>query len=65
MSNANYDIADIELAGEGYETSNWARRHMPVLESIRDRFEKEKYTSTLGKRQANAANKIWNGDRMS
>ena len=42
MSNANYDIADIELAGEGYETSNWARRHMPVLESIRDRFEKEK-----------------------
>jgi len=35
-------IANIELAEEGYELSNWARRNMPVLESIRTRYEKEK-----------------------
>ncbi len=36
------DIADIGLADDGQRRIEWADRHMPVLQSIRDRFEKER-----------------------
>ena len=38
----SYDIADIALADEGQRRIEWADRHMPVLRTIRERFEKEK-----------------------
>lgn len=38
----NYDIKDIELADQGLERILWADRDMPVLASIRQRFEDEK-----------------------
>ena len=37
-----YDIRDIELADAGLERILWADRDMPVLASIRERFEAEK-----------------------
>lgn len=37
----DYHIADIALAGEGDRRIEWAARRMPVLASIRERFEKE------------------------
>ncbi len=36
------DILNIELAREGELRTEWAEREMPVLRSIRDRFEREK-----------------------
>lgn len=38
----NYDIKDINLAEEGKLRIEWAKQDMPVLELIRQRFEKEK-----------------------
>lgn len=38
----NYDIKDISLADSGLDRILWADRDMPVLASIRGRFEKEK-----------------------
>lgn len=38
----NYDIKDISLADEGLDRILWADRDMPVLASIRERFEAEK-----------------------
>lgn len=38
----NYDIRDIELADAGLARILWADRDMPVLASIRERFEREK-----------------------
>lgn len=38
----DYDIKDINLADAGLERINWADRDMPVLASIRERFEREK-----------------------
>ena len=38
----SYDIADIGLAEEGQRRIEWADRHMPVLGTIRERFEKER-----------------------
>lgn len=38
----NYDIKDIGLADEGLDRILWADRDMPVLASIRERFEAEK-----------------------
>ncbi|OEU59277.1 MAG: adenosylhomocysteinase [Desulfuromonadales bacterium C00003094] len=35
-------IKDIALADEGKQRIEWARRHMPVLQKIRERFEKER-----------------------
>ena len=35
-------IADINLKDEGHQRINWVARHMPVLNAIGDRFEKEK-----------------------
>ncbi|WP_302392897.1 adenosylhomocysteinase, partial [Eggerthella sinensis] len=37
-----YDIKDIELADEGLARILWADRDMPVLASIRERFERER-----------------------
>jgi len=38
----NYDIKDINLAGQGALRIEWANQSMPVLESIRKRFAKQK-----------------------
>lgn len=38
----NYDIKDINLADEGLARIMWADRDMPVLTSIRERFERER-----------------------
>ena len=35
-------IADINLKDEGHQRINWVARHMPVLNSIGERFEREK-----------------------
>jgi len=37
-----YDVKDMGLAGVGRERIEWADRSMPVLQGIRERFEKEK-----------------------
>ncbi len=37
-----FDIKDQGLAAEGKLRIEWAERHMPVLRTIRERFEKEK-----------------------
>src|SRR3990167_7099816 len=36
-----HDVKDINLAGEGKKRIEWAERDMPVLRSVRARFEKE------------------------
>ncbi|MDQ6604666.1 MAG: adenosylhomocysteinase [Chloroflexota bacterium] len=38
----DYDIVDIGLAEQGRMRSDWAERQMPVLQTIRERFAKEK-----------------------
>jgi adenosylhomocysteinase len=38
----SYDIADIGLAEDGQRRIEWADRQMPVLATIRERFEKER-----------------------
>jgi adenosylhomocysteinase len=38
----NHDVADLALADHGQARIEWADRHMPVLTSIRERFEREK-----------------------
>lgn len=38
----NYDIKTTELAPTGKQRIDWANRFMPVLDSIRTRFEKER-----------------------
>ncbi len=38
----DYIIKDIKLADEGKQRIEWARRHMPVLQKIKEQFEKEK-----------------------
>ncbi len=38
----NYDIKDIKLAAKGKNRIEWADKYMPVLQTIRTRFEKEK-----------------------
>lgn len=37
-----YDVKDVSLSGAGRLRVEWAERSMPVLRSIRQRFEKEK-----------------------
>ena len=37
-----YDVKDLSLADAGRRRIEWAEREMPVLRSIRERFEKEK-----------------------
>jgi adenosylhomocysteinase len=41
-ASADYDVADLSLADAGQARIEWADAQMPVLRSIRDRFEKEK-----------------------
>jgi adenosylhomocysteinase len=43
----SYDIADISLAPQGQQRIEWADRHMPVLASIRERFERERPLSGI------------------
>lgn len=38
----DYILKDINLADEGKQRIEWARRHMPVLGKIKEQFEKEK-----------------------
>ena len=38
----NYDIKTTELAATGKQRIDWANRFMPVLDSIRDRFQNER-----------------------
>jgi adenosylhomocysteinase len=42
MKDMKYDIKDESLAPEGKLRIEWARQEMPVLELIRERFQKEK-----------------------
>ncbi len=37
-----YDVKDIKLAKDGYDRIEWAKKDMPVLRSIGERFAKEK-----------------------
>lgn len=37
-----YDIKDINLAPEGEKKIKWVQKHMPVLETIKEQFKKEK-----------------------
>src|SRR3990167_5574614 len=37
-----YDVADLKKAGEGKLKIEWAGKHMPVLNLIKERFIKEK-----------------------
>jgi len=41
VSPDNYDIKDPALASEGKQRIEWARREMPVVELIRERFKNE------------------------
>jgi len=38
----NYQVKDIKLAPQGHLQIEWAAKHMPVLNLIKERFEKEK-----------------------
>jgi adenosylhomocysteinase len=38
----DYDIKDINMAGEGRLRVDWASQSMPVLDGIRERFERER-----------------------
>lgn len=42
MKKKDFDVKDLSLASEGELKIEWASRQMPVLRSIRERFEKEK-----------------------
>ena len=37
-----HEVKNIELAAEGRKRIEWAELEMPVLRTIRERFEKEK-----------------------
>ena len=38
----HHEVADVDLAGAGRARIEWAERSMPVLRSIRERFERER-----------------------
>ncbi|MEJ2558238.1 MAG: adenosylhomocysteinase [Anaerolineae bacterium] len=42
MSHKEYDVKDMSLAEQGRNRIEWAEKEMPVLRTIRERFEKEK-----------------------
>ncbi len=42
MTKEKYEVKDLELAKAGEDRINWASSQMPVLNSIKNRFEKEK-----------------------
>ena len=37
-----YKVKDIKLAPQGVKKIEWVQKHMPVLETIKKRFKKEK-----------------------
>ncbi len=37
-----YDIKNLKLKDEGRKRINWAQRNMPLLNSIREKFQREK-----------------------
>ncbi|UCD08144.1 MAG: adenosylhomocysteinase, partial [Dehalococcoidales bacterium] len=41
-STEKYDVKDLSLAAAGRQRIEWAAREMPVVKTIRERFEKEK-----------------------
>lgn len=41
-TNKNFDVKDLKLSGEGKLKIEWAESQMPVLRSIKERFQKEK-----------------------
>jgi adenosylhomocysteinase len=41
LTNAGYEVKDLGLTAEGVRRIEWAERQMPVLRSIRERFERE------------------------
>ncbi|TKJ34042.1 adenosylhomocysteinase [bacterium (candidate division B38) B3_B38] len=43
----DYDVKDLNLAGEGRLRIEWAERNMPVLRFIRERFTREKVLSGM------------------
>lgn len=47
MKQIGYNIADISLSKEGEERISWAEMRMPVLNLIKERFEKEKPFNNL------------------
>ncbi len=47
MTGNNFDVKDIELAKEGKLKIEWANQQMPVLQTIRERFAKEKPLKNL------------------
>jgi adenosylhomocysteinase len=42
VTELTHDVRDVRLAEEGVRRIEWAAREMPVIRSIRDRFEREK-----------------------
>ena len=40
--NSDYEIKDISLAAEGRKKINWVSEHMPILNSIKEQFIREK-----------------------
>jgi len=42
MTTVSHDVADLSLASQGKNRVDWAEKDMPVLRSIRERFQKEK-----------------------
>ncbi len=40
--NSNYEIKDISLAAEGRKKINWVSQHMPILNTIKEQFIREK-----------------------
>jgi adenosylhomocysteinase len=42
MSHKEYDVKDMSLAEQGRNRIEWAEKEMPVLRTVRERFEKEK-----------------------
>lgn len=41
MNHKKFNIANIELAESGRKRISWAKKHMPIMNSIIERFEKE------------------------
>ena len=47
-----HDVTDLGLASEGVRRIEWAEREMPVLRSIRVRFERDRTDRLTGFRPA-------------
>ena len=38
----NYEVKDMSLAEQGKKNIEWARAHMPIMDTLAERFKKEK-----------------------